>query len=107
MDRIRVFLAATESSTEQSEYMIEGERIKTQCHARYYALQLCMLHYILINSLAVSTQFFFKDILPLIQLWVYVHRVVIERIFRNDLPVDFAWCLVCNHTRLRDFLALD
>src|SRR5229473_7518824 len=71
---------------------------------RYYALQLCMLQRLLTDSLPLSSKVFLKDILPLIQMWVYIHQIVIDGIFRDDLPVDFTWCPVCNHTCLCDFL---
>jgi len=68
--------------------------------ARYNCLQSC-------NRLPFRTHIFLKDILPLIQMWVYVHWIVVDGNIRNDLPVDCTWYLVCCHTRLYDFLAHD
>ena len=80
---------------------------KKRQDAHYDHLQSCMLRYPLTNGLPLSTQVFPDNILPIIQMWVYIHRIVGIGSVRDNLLVNCIWFLVGNHTRLCDFLAHD
>ncbi len=55
---------------------IHNGRGKKRQDACYNHLQSCILYFSLTNHLPLSTQVLLKDILLIIQMWVYIHQIV-------------------------------
>jgi len=95
-DRYKLFSLPPKALQCDQRYVTEGKGGGER--TRYDCLQFC-------DCLPLRTHLFIKDILPLIQTWVYVHRIVVDGSVGNDLPVDCTWFPVRCHTQLCNFLA--
>ena len=95
------FFPPPKALQQYQRYMTAGEMAK---YARYDCLQSCMLHQPLTSCQPLSPWVFLKNILPVIQMRVYIHRIVVDGNFWDDLPINRTWFPVCSHTQLCYFL---